>query len=212
MFGRRRAASGRPLPADFLDWQVSLRHHTMVERAGSPHVGVAPLLTVRHPGQPVGTLSHSIICGLLPRPDLLEKKTREFRELYEAWIGEGARTVYDRGLEYLLDYYRSSDGFDAESITTLLPEKLPVVDALRADPRCALLFYVFDLADKSEVGRLRCIQVNAHAEVLRDGPVFDNVWWHNALFHGQVDGCVVLRFAHQSSFDTRFGALEELSA
>lgn len=210
MFGRRRA-TGRPLPKEFLDWQVSLRLHTMLERNGSPHVGVAPILTVRHPGHPVGTLGHSIICGLLPRPELLEGKTRDFRELYEAHVAEGARRVYDRGIEYLLDYYRSSDDFDRESLTTLLPEDLPAVSALRADPRCALVFYVFDLADKSELGRLRCTQVNARAELLRDGPVYDNVWWHNALFHGAVEGCVVVRFVHQSSYDTRFGAMEELS-
>jgi len=212
VLGLGRRAPGRPLPKEFLDWQVALRHHTMVERNGSPHVGVAPLLTVRHPGHPTGTASHSIICGLLPRADLLEPKTVEFRALYEGSIAEGARRVYDRGIEYLLGYYVSSDAFDPESITTLLPEDLPVVDALRADPRCALLFYVFDLDDKSDLGRLRCIQVNARAEVLRQGPVYDNVWWHNALFHGTESGCVVIRFVHQSSFDTRFGRMEELSA
>ncbi len=210
MFGRKKS-TGRPLPKELLEWQVSLRLHTMLERNGSPHVGVAPLLTARHPVPGVGVLSHSIICGLLPRPDLLEAKTREFRELYETHVGEGARSVYDRGIEYLTDYYRSNDLFDTESITTLLREDLPVIDALRADPRCALVFYVFDLADRSEIGRLRCIQVNAVAEIHRDGPVYENVWWHNALFHGQEDGCVVVRFVHQGSFDTRFGAQEELT-
>lgn len=206
-----RAFRSKPLPPEFLDWQVALRHHTMTDRNGSPHMGVAPLLTVRRPGLPVGALSHSIICGLLPREDRLEEKTKEFRALYEDGIAEGARTVYDRGIAYLLDYYRSSDDFDPTTLTTLLPGDLPAVDALRADRRCALLFYVFDLEDRSELGRLRCLQINAHAEVLGEGPVFENVWWHNALFHGMADDHVVLRFLHESSYDTRFGAMQELS-
>ncbi len=86
------------------------------------------------------------------------------------------------------------------------------MDALRADPRCALVFHVFDLQDKSEVGKLRCIHIDAEADVLEKGPVYDNVWWHNALFHGPVDGCVVIRFRHKKSYDTRFGRMEVLGA
>lgn len=86
-----------------------------------------------------------------------------------------------------------------------------LLDALRADPRCALVFFVFDLADRSEVGRLRCLQLDMHAELLQSGPVFDNVWWHNALFHGTADDQVVVHFRHEASFDTRFGAFEPVT-
>ena len=96
------------------------------------------------------------------------------------------------------------------SITTLLARDALVVTALRVDPRCALLFYVFDLDDRSEEGRFRCLQVNCRAEVYEDGALFDNVWWHNAVFHGKLDDQAMIRFRHQSTFDTRFGALEPL--
>lgn len=209
MFGRS-AAKARPMPRELLEWQVALRRFTMEERNGAPHAGVAPLVTVRRPGGP-GFVSSSVICGLLPHPSQLERKTREFRELYESGIAEGARAVYDRGIQYLLGYYRSADDFDPESITTLLPKKAALVDALRAEPRCALVFYVFDLADRSEVGRFRCLHLDSHAEVLESGPVYDNVWWHNTLFHGAADDHVVVRFVHEATFDTRFGALEPVT-
>ena len=61
------------------------------------------------------------------------------------------------------------------TITSLLPRDTPAVHALRADDRCALLFYVFDLDDRSEEGRFRCLQVNCRAEVHEDGPLFENV-------------------------------------
>jgi hypothetical protein len=207
---RSRAARTRPLPRAFLDWQVALRLHTMRERHGEPHVGVAPLVAVKRAGMNAGVAVHSVICGLLPRPELLEKKTLELRELYETGIAEGARAVYDRGIAYLHRYYESSEAFDAESITTLLHRDTPVVQALRAQPSCALVFYVFDLADKSELGRFRCLQIDAEAEVLERGPVFDNVWWHNTLFHGKADESVVVHFRHVATWDTRFGALQAL--
>ena len=194
----------KPLPTSFLEWQVQLRAWTMEQRHGAPHAGVAPLVTVRAPGSALGVISHSIICGLLPRD--LDEKTKSWRAMYESGIEEGARAVYDRGIQYLLDYYQSSEQFDPESITTLLPTKSPLVDALRAEPRCALVFYVFDLTEKSEVGRFRCLNLDARAEVLTSGPVYDNVWWHNALFHGPVDEHVVIHFRHEDTFDTRFGA------
>ena len=200
----------RPLPRDFLEWQVELRRHTAEVRGGSPHVGVAPLVTVRHPSLPMGVASHSVICGLLPHPDLLAKKTQEFREIYEGGIAQGARAVYDRGLEYLCGYYRSADDFDPDAITTLLPKELPLVDALRASSDAALVFHVFDLVDRTEVGRLRCLQIDTAAEVLSEGPVYDNVWWHNTLFHGPADDHVVIHFRCREVHDTRFGAMEPM--
>jgi hypothetical protein len=196
----------KPLPREFLEWQVVLRRHTMVASHGAPHVGVAPLVTVKRPGGGPGFVSHSIICGLLPQMSKLAQRTADFRAIYESSIGDGARAVYDKGIEFLLDYYESAGQFDPVSITTLLPAKLPLVDALRAEPRCALVFYVFDLADKTEVGRFRCWNLDARAELLTRGPVYDNVWWHNALFHGPVDEHVVVHFRHEQTVDTRFGA------
>ena len=205
-------AKTSPMPAGLLEWQVALRAHTARERNGAPHAGVAPLLLVRNPSVPVGTSAHSIICGILPRPDLLTGKTDDFRRLYESAASRGSREVYDLGLAYLRDYYRSPDDFDDASFTTLLGADLPAVRALRADPRCALLFYVFDLQDRTEVGRFRCVQVSCRAEVLESGPVYDNVWWHNTLFHGKAEECVVLHFRHERAHDTRFGAFEEMTA
>jgi hypothetical protein len=203
-------ATDRPLPTEFLEWQVRLRAWTMEHRHGSPHVGVAPLVAVQQPGVGPGITMHSIICGLLPHPEQLAAKTREFRALYEDNVAQGAAAVYDRGIEYLKGYYRAAADFDPTSITTLLSRDALVVTALRVDPRCALLFYVFDLDDRSEEGRFRCLQVNCRAEVYEDGPLFDNVWWHNAVFHGKLDDQAMIRFRHQSTFDTRFGALEPL--
>ncbi|MEM7410333.1 MAG: hypothetical protein AAF430_08875 [Myxococcota bacterium] len=215
MWNRRNqnpGSAGRPLPAEFLEWQVKLRAWTMHETHGAPHAGVAPLLVVRQPGLAVGVSSHSIICGLLPAPGVLDAKTVEFRELYEAHIGDGARAVYDQGIAYLKNYYEEASAFDPGSITTLLPRKLPVVDALRSETKCALVFYVFDLVDKSEVGRLRCLHVDCEADVLESGPVYDNVWWHNTLFHGPADEHVVIHFRHRGTWDTRFGALDEVAS
>ena len=206
-----RSDALRPLPADLLEWQVALRRWTMLESHGAPHAGVAPLLIVRQPGLAVGVSAHSIICGLLPRAEALDAKTREFRALYEDGIAAGARAVYDRGIAYLESYYLSAADFDPGAVTTLLPRKLPVVDALRAESRCALVFYVFALTDKSEVGRFRCLHIDATAEVLESGPVYENVWWHNTLFHGPADEHVVVHFRHRGTWDTRFGAFDELA-
>ena len=107
--------------------------------------------------------------------------------------------------------YQNPADFDPATITTLLPRKLPVVDALRAEGRCALVFYVFDLTDRSEVGKLRCLHVDANAEVLESGPVYDNVWWHNTLFHGPADEHAVVHFRHRATWDTRFGAFDEMA-
>jgi hypothetical protein len=208
-FGIRSSVTSAPLPAEFLDWQVKLRRWTMEHRNGSPHAGVAPVLAVRQPGVGPGVALHSLIVGLLPRADRLAAKTAEFRALYES--GEGrARVIYDRGIEYLRSYYASADDFDPHVVTSLLPRDTPAVRALRADARCALLFYVFDLDDRSEEGRFRCLQVNCHAEVHEDGPLFENVWWHNTLFHGKLDEQAMLCFRHVSTYDTRFGMLEPL--
>ena len=123
---------GKPLPPEFLDWQVKLRLWTMEQQHGAPHAGVAPLVVVRAPGVGPGTTAHSIICGILPRQDLLEQKTKEFRELYESGVAEGARAVYDRGIEYLKGYYSSSDLFDKASVTTLLAKDSPLTPAVSA--------------------------------------------------------------------------------
>ena len=205
-----RRRDGSPLPEEFLEWQVLLRHFTMEARNGSPHVGVAPLLLVRQPGIGPGVTAHSIICGLLPAEHALARKTGEFRAIYEEGRHDGARAIYDRGIAYLRDYYRDPSAFAADSVTTLLPRDAAAVVALRADARCALVFHVFDMDDRSEVGRLRCLQLNCRAELHEAGPVYDNVWWHNALFHGKVEDNVVVRFRHQDSWDTQFGGLVQV--
>ena len=198
----------RPLPTEFLEWQVKLRHWTMLNRNGSPHAGVAPLCSVRQPGTATGVSIHSIICGLLPRPDTLAAKTREFRALYEDNAENGARGVYDAGIKYLSSYYHSAGDFDPTTITSLLRNDSMVVRALRASPACALVFYVFDLDDRSEEGRFRCLQLDCRAELYEDGPLFDNVWWHNSVFHGKLDKQVMVRFVHQRTIDTGFGGFE----
>ena len=96
-------------------------------------------------------------------------------------------------------------------MTTLLHKDSDVGAALRADAQCALVFYVFELDDTSEERRFRCLQLNCRAELHERGPIYDNVWWHNALFHGKLDDRVVVRFLHQSTYDTAFGALARLS-
>ena len=107
-------------------------------------------------------------------------------------------------------YCLNASGVHWDEDTPLLPVKTPLVDALNAEPRCALLFHVFDPQDKTQVGGMRCQQIDAQAEVLEKGPVYDNVWWHNSLFHGPADGCAVIRFRHERSWDTRFGGFEPL--
>lgn len=213
-----RAAAGPPMPREVLEWQVALRRHTMEEAGGMPHAGVAPLLTVRRPEGilgggsrgSLGVTTHSIICGILPAPDRLERKTAEFRAIYEEGNPEGAKSVYDRGIDYLKAYYRDASHFDPGSFTTLLSEENAIVPALRAEPRCALVFYVFDLREKSDIGRFRCLQLDCEAEVLTSGPVYENVWWHNTLFHGKAESHVVIRFQHLRTLDTGFGRLEVL--
>jgi hypothetical protein len=193
------------MPREILDWQVRLRRHTMKQRGGAPHVGVAPLLVVRHPRIGPGVSVHGIICGLLPRADVLDAKTREFRTIYEDERTKGVRAIYDRGIAYLGEYYRHADDFDAASITTLLPSDAAAVAALRLDPRCALVFYVFELEATSEEARHRCVQMSCRAEIHTAGPIYDNVWWHNTLFHGMVDDHVAVRFVHERSDATAWG-------
>ena len=212
MLLKKMLAADRPLPTEFLEWQVKLRHWTMIHRHGSPHAGVAPLCGVQQPGLGPGVSMHSIICGLLPRDDTLPGKTRDFRALYEDHAEDGARAIYDAGIAYLQGYYRSAADFDPVTITSLLHRDAMVVRALRATPSCALLFYVFDLDDRTEEGRFRCLQLNCRAEVHESGALFDNVWWHNAVFHGKLDNQVMLRFVHQSTYDTRFGSLDAVEA
>ena len=199
-----------PLPKEFLNWQVALRLFTMTDRNGAPHIGVVPTVTVKRPGAHLGVIQHSIVCGLLPHPRLLESKTSEFKALYEEHIEEGARAVYDAGIEYLLDYYESSDDFDPGTITSLVPEDCALVDALEAEPKCTLSFNVFATEDPLTIGAPRCQQLDCEVEILSDGPIYDNVWWHNTLFHGMADEHVVLRFKHQRSWDTRFGGIQAL--
>lgn len=203
-------SNAKPMPKEFLSWQVALRHHTMHERNGAPHVGVVPVVCVKRPGAHLGVVMHNVVCGLLPAERLLEARTREFREIYERHIREGARAVYDAGIQYLLDYYASNDAFDAGSITSMVPAEGPLVDALRADPRCSLVFNVFDTDAENRLGNPRCQQLDCFVDVLESGAVFENVWWHNTLFHGKADGHVVLHFKHDRSFDTRFGGFSAL--
>jgi hypothetical protein len=205
-----RRSTDNPLPPDLLEWQVRLRRFTMHARNGSPHVGVAPVLCVAQPGLGPGVAMHNVICGLLPATHRLEASTQTFRTLYERHAAQGSRAIYDAGIAHLAGAYDDVADYDPSSITSLLPEKAPAVRALRATPRCALLFYVFDLDDRTEEGKFRCIQVNARAELHDSGPLYDNVWWHNALFHGKVDGHAMVHFRHESSFDTRFGSLDRL--
>ena len=207
MLGRNE--SHTPLPPEFLEWQVALRHKTVVEHGGAPQVGVAPLVVARRPGLATGVAAHSIICGLLPNERLLDAKTDEFRSLYEQHIGDGARAVYDAGIGYLKAYYEKIEDFDPFSITTLLHTDLPLVDALRNSKECALVFYVFNLTSREQTDRLRCLHVDCSVSVLDEGPVYDNVWYHNTLFHGPAEDHVVIHFRHRSSWDTRFGAFEE---
>lgn len=207
---RESASEARPLPAEFLEWQVRLRAWTAEERKGVPHAGVAPLVLVKQPAVEPGVSAHSVVCGLLPREDRLAATTVEFRELYEGASPEGAKALYDRGLALLRRYYTSVEDFDAGSLTTLLPKDAALVKALRASPDCALVFHVFEIGAKAPGAAIRTQQLCCRAEVLSSGPVFDNVWWHNALFHGLADGSVVVHFRHRRSLDTRLGALEPL--
>lgn len=203
--------SANPFPAEFLEWQVRLRHHTATQRGGSPHVGVAPLLTVRRPGTALGVVTHSIICGILPTPDQLDAKTAEFRETYERSIPNGARSAYDAGITMLQSYYSDVTSFDPCSLSTLVSEDSAVVHSLRAESRCSLLFYVFNLDKQTELDRFRCMHIDARAEVLRKGPVFENVWWHNTLFHGKAENSVVIHFRHQRTIETAWGGFQLVS-
>ena len=204
------AIESKPLPEEFLAWQVELRADTMAADGGRPRAGVAPLLTVARPASVLGVTTHSIICGILPRRADLARKTAEFRALYESHAPDGARAVYDRGIEYLRGYYVAPGDFDPASITTLLPGDSDLLRALAAEPRCQLVFYVFDLQERSTVGRFRCLTIEAIAEAHRAGDVYENVWWHNTLFHGKMEGAVVVQFHHQATYDTSWGQHQRL--
>ena len=183
----------------------------MKERNGAPHIGVIPLVFVRRPGVAVGGTAHSVVCGLLPERSSLESRTAEFRSLYEEGVQKGARHVYDSGIEYLKNYYDSRECFEPDTLTTLLPKESDLVRALRVDPQCALVFHVFESHVKEKIFNPRCQQIDAIAELHEEGPVFENVWWHNTLFHGMADDHVVVGFRHQKSWDTRFGTFQLLS-
>jgi hypothetical protein len=200
-----------PLPQEFLDWQIALRRHTMIERGGTPHSGVVPSLLVRRPGSWTGTVGHSIVIGLLPAEAHLERKTGEFRALYEAHAPSGARRLYDAGLEYLRGYYTQADDFDSARITTLLAADSPLTRALEAEPRCAMLFNVFEPSASDSLSAPRSQQLDMVSRIHSEGAIYENVWWHNALFHGKADNHVVITFHHQRSWDTAFGELAALN-
>ena len=84
--------------------------------------------------------------------------------------------------------------------------------AVRANPECSLVFNVWEAGPEARkpIDAVRCTQIDARAEVLEDGPIYENVWWHNTLFHGMADDHVVIHFRHESSWDTRFGGLVSL--
>ena len=71
-----RGPRTRRCPTEFLDWQVELRLWTMEQRNGAPHAGVAPLVVVRRRASAPASTAHSIICGLLPRPDAARGEDR----------------------------------------------------------------------------------------------------------------------------------------
>ena len=204
------ASEPNPLPREFLNWQVALRLHTMRERNGAPHVGVVPTVAVKRPGSHLGVVQHSIVSGLLPNRRVLAVRTEEFQSLYESHIAGGARAVYDKGVDYLLGYYAECDDFDPGSITSLVPLDSPLVEALRAESKCSLVFNVFSTEDPGTLGQPRCLQIDCRVDVLSSGPVYDNVWWQNTIFQGMADEHVVLHFKHQRSWDTRFGGLQAL--
>ena len=101
--------------------------------------------------------------------------------------------------------------FDPQTITTLLAAGSPLVRALEAAPRCSLLFNVFDPADSTKLGSPRSQQFDMVSHVYTEGPVYENVWWHNALFHGKADNHVVVAFRHERSWDTAFGQVDSLN-
>ena len=57
-------ATAKPLPKEFLSWQVALRHHTMHVRNGAPHIGVVPIVCAKRPGAHLGVVLHNVVCGL----------------------------------------------------------------------------------------------------------------------------------------------------
>ena len=203
---------GRPLPPEFLAWQVTLRLGRWSEQHGAPHAGVAPLVVVRPPGVALGASVHSIICGLLPRPDAARREDARSS-------ASSTRPASPRAPRRLRPRHRVPEATTTPTPSPSTPAqhhdaaapKLPLVDALRAESRCALVFYVFDLRDRSEVGRFRCLHLDCRAEVLERGPVYDNVWWHNTLFHGPADDHVVVHFRHEASWDTRFGRFDRVA-
>ena len=197
---------------------MALRAHTMAERNGAPHVGVAPLVTVRQVGSPLGVSTHSIICGVLPRPDLLAAKTAEFRELYESTKGRGSRATYDAGIEYLKGYYVSPDLFDPDSITTLVRMDSPLAVALAADP--ALPPAVLRL--QSWPGRIRGARPTtstasvawsstAAPSCTRAARCTTTCGGTTPSSTARTTAAWSLRFRHLATFDTRFGRLEAVA-
>ena len=52
--------------------------------------------------------------------------------------------------------------------------------------------------------------MSCRAELHASGPVYDNVWWHNTLFHGMVEDHVVVRFRHERTDATGWGAFKPM--
>ena len=76
-----------------------------------------------------------------------------------------------------------------------------------------VLFLGQDIAGKpphriARLGVARTLQIKS---VFAGLPVYDNVWWHNTLFHGPADEHVVVHFRHRATWDTRFGAFDEVA-
>lgn len=208
MFARFAPSRFSPLPAGFLSWQVELCAWTVRERMGVPHAGVAPLVLVDRRDTEPRVSAHSVVCNLLQNERHLEPTTLAFREIYERHINDGSRAVLDAGLVYLEHYYGAPDRFDQDSLTTLVPARSVLATGLRAAPECALVFHVFDLDSRAPGVPVRCQQLFCTSELHVDGPVYENAWRHNALFHGLVDDHVVVRFRHRHSFEGHFGRWE----
>ena len=199
----RRSSSGR----------CSLRAWTMDARNGSPHVGVAPLLTVAQPGRRPGRRdaqrSSAACCRAADRLDAIPPSSAASTSA----APRAARARSTTAASSTCSATTSDvDAFDPTSDHLAAAERCRrACEALRAD--AALRARLLRLRPRRQVrgaAASAACRSTAAPSCTTQGPSTTTSGGTTRSSTGSSTDHVMVRFRHESSYDTRFGALDRL--
>ena len=183
-----------PLPKEFLDWQVapaSLHTMTRAQRRAAHRGGADRRDRAASVAWASVWSSHSVVCGLLPHPRLLDGKTHEFeralRGRTSTTVPEGRLRRRHRVPARLLRL--GTDDFDPGHHHHACSPKNCAIWSTRCAPTrsCSARLQRIQRGLDPDSTLAACAARRSTATVRRStrtAPVYDNVWWHNTLFHG----------------------------